>query len=347
MTWLRSGLVGIGTAAPGYRLDVQGGQVNASGGLCIAGDCKSSWSQVGGQWASSGSGIYYSAGSVVIGTSALPAVPSRLTVFDTAQNAARITLSGQEFYAPSNSSADGPALLVGVNRPGNRQLWIGDSAALAQNGANAVLRVLVIGGTVGVDATGTDGMTLKPLSVGNGAGVTMAGSLGIGTAAPPSSYKLDVSGAAHVTGDMTVDGNIQAKYQDVAEWVPSVQKLSAGTVVVLDAGRTNHVVASGKPYDTAVAGVVSDSPGVILGVGGEGKLKVATTGRVKVRVDATRAPIRVGDLLVTSEVEGVAMKSVPVDLGGTQIHRPGTIIGKALEPLAGGVGEILLLLSLQ
>jgi hypothetical protein len=29
------------------------------------------------------------------------------------------------------------------------------------------------------------------------------------------------------------------------------------------------------------------------------------------------------------------------------MHAPGTIIGKALEPLAGGKGEILVLLSLQ
>jgi hypothetical protein len=149
------------------------------------------------------------------------------------------------------------------------------------------------------------------------------------------------------TGDLTVTGSVSATYQDVAEWVPSTQKLSAGTVVVLDQSRTNHVLASVKPYDTKVAGVVSDSPGVILGVGGEGKLKVATTGRVRVRVDATRAPIKIGDLIVTSDVEGVAMKSVPVDLGGVTFHRPGTIIGKALEPLAGGVGEILVLLSLQ
>jgi hypothetical protein len=41
-----SGNVGIG-ASPGYRLDVQGGQINTSGGLCIAGDCKTAWSQVG------------------------------------------------------------------------------------------------------------------------------------------------------------------------------------------------------------------------------------------------------------------------------------------------------------
>ena len=43
------GNVGIGTVNPGsYKLNVQSGQINASGGLCIAGDCKTAWSQVGG-----------------------------------------------------------------------------------------------------------------------------------------------------------------------------------------------------------------------------------------------------------------------------------------------------------
>lgn len=74
---------------------------------------------------------------------------------------------------------------------------------------------------------------------------------------------------------------------------------------------------------------------------------VATTGRVRVKVDASNGPIRVGDLLVTSDKEGIAMRSQPLDLGGTPIHRPGTLIGKALEPLEKGVGEILVLLSLQ
>jgi hypothetical protein len=41
------------------------------------------------------------------------------------------------------------------------------------------------------------------------------------------------------------------------------------------------------------------------------------------------------------------MRSKPVDLGGVAIHRPGTILGKAIEPLASGEGEILVLLSLQ
>jgi len=41
------------------------------------------------------------------------------------------------------------------------------------------------------------------------------------------------------------------------------------------------------------------------------------------------------------------VQSVPVDIGGVRIHRPGTLIGKALEPIAWGTGEILVRLSLQ
>jgi hypothetical protein len=66
-----------------------------------------------------------------------------------------------------------------------------------------------------------------------------------------------------------------------------------------------------------------------------------------VQVDASRGPIRVGDLLVTSGNSGMAMRSEPLDLGGAKIHRPGTLIGKALEPLSSGTGKILVLLSLQ
>jgi hypothetical protein len=169
--------------------------------------------------------------------------------------------------------------------------------------------------------------------------LTNAGNVGIGTATPAS--KL------HVVGDITVTGNINAKYQDVAEWVPSAQKLAAGTVVVLDVERDNHVMASAKSYDTRVAGVVSAQPGLTLGEAGEGKALVATTGRVKVKVDASRGAIHVGDLLVTSDQQGYAMKSEPMMIGKRQFHAPGTIIGKALESLDKGRGEILVLLSLQ
>jgi len=150
-----------------------------------------------------------------------------------------------------------------------------------------------------------------------------------------------------INGTLTATKVIGAVYQDVAEWVPATTHMEPGTVVVLNRERRNEVMPSARSYDTAVAGVVSENPGVVLGVASDSKAQIATTGRVKVHVDATAGAIAIGDLLVTSDKSGMAMKSQPVDLGGVQFHRPGTVIGKALEPLPRGEGEILVLLSLQ
>jgi hypothetical protein len=168
---------------------------------------------------------------------------------------------------------------------------------------------------------------------------------------PSASYNWYAGGASKMTltntGNLSVSGNINAKYQDVAEWVESSQHLPAGTVVVLDSTKSNQVTSSTQAYDTRVAGVISELPGIALGESGENKVLVATTGRVRVRVDASKGPIQIGDLLVTSDVPGEAMKSEPVKLAGRLMHMPGTLIGKALEPLEKGSGKILVLLSLQ
>jgi hypothetical protein len=181
------------------------------------------------------------------------------------------------------------------------------------------------------------------LTYGNGTGpkivITPTGNLGIGTTAPIA--KL------HVAGDIHVTGNIAAKYQDFAEWVPATEKMEPGTVVVLNPAKSNEVMPASQAYDTTVAGVVSSQPGLILGEAGDSKVQVATVGRVRVKASAVGNPIQIGDLLVSSAKTGMAMKSQPMDFGGRKFHQPGTIIGKALEPLAGGEGEILVLLSLQ
>src|SRR5260370_20505026 len=153
------------------------------------------------------------------------------------------------------------------------------------------------------------------------------GNVGIGTATPGSMYKVDVAGNINSSGTIT-GNNIVAKYQDVAEWVPSTASLPAGTVVVLDSTKSNQVIASTVSYDTRVAGVISEQPGIALGESGANKVLVATTGRVRVKVDATHASIQVGDLLVASDIPGMAMKSEPVNIGGMQRHRPGPQIGK-------------------
>jgi hypothetical protein len=230
---------------------------------------------------------------------------------------------------------------------------------LGRTAAEGTLGVAAGAGHYATDAVAGDIVlrtedSTKRLLMANGPGASVlavsGGKVGVGKSNPAEALdvvgNITTTGTINATGAIT-GGTINAKYQDVAEWVPSTQELQAGTVVVLDAERSNHVLASTSVYDTKVAGVVSARPGITLGEGGEGKALVATTGRVKVRVDATRSPIKVGDLLVTGDAEGVAMRSEPVEVGGRKMHAPGTIIGKALEPLASGAGEILVLLSLQ
>lgn len=173
--------------------------------------------------------------------------------------------------------------------------------------------------------------------------VKFNGNVGIGNTAAA----IDPQERLVVDGNINVSGNINAKYQDIAEWVPASNDLSPGTVVVLNHERTNEVMSSRVSYDTSVAGVVSTQPGVVLGEAGASKEQIATTGRVLVWVDASAAPIRIGDLLVTSDKPGMAMRSEPLEIGGRKLHQPGTIIGKALEPLDRGTGQILVLLSLQ
>lgn len=165
------------------------------------------------------------------------------------------------------------------------------------------------------------------------------GFVGIGTSAPTA--------LLHVAGDAVVDGNIAAKYQDVAEWVESGAPLEAGTVVVVDPAAANGVRVSAKAYDVGVAGAVSAQPGVLLGERGDTKSLVAQSGRVRIKVDTKYGAIKAGDLLVTSPTPGYAMKSTPMKVHGMELHRPGTILGKALESFTNGKGEILALITLQ
>ena len=246
------------------------------------------------------------------------------------------------------ASTDGDALRI--HRNVNTNGWGVAQYFVLNNSSNTATDYAALSGVVTTNTAGAESgvLAFHTRNAGTLAEKMRINHLGyVGIDMPAPTEKLHVNGNIKVTGNIDVGGNINAKYQDMAEWVESSQQLSAGTVVVLDRTKNNQVVASTRSYDSRVAGVISLKPGIALGEQGEGHVLVATTGRVRVKVDASNGPIEIGDLLVTSDKTGVAMKSVPIDFAGAQIHRPGTLLGKALEPLAKGTGEILVLLSLQ
>jgi hypothetical protein len=356
-----NGNVGIGTTSPGLHLDVQqtssyypGLNVLASTGaratigFGVNGTTANTGWIMGQDYNANGTKDFYLFDLTNSATSRLYIDTSGHVGIGTTTPGEKLTLAGNISFTDRGTDGTGDIHLS--NNNSGVRIFAANTLGLVPDGAafqffgNASPNFPGMG-FIDSGASNSAAIIFRTAQAGQGVAermrITAAGNIGIGTSTPDSNYML------HVTGAVRVDGNIAAKYQDVAEWVPSSRAIPAGTVVVLDADQSNHVLPSSRAYDTRVAGVVSAKPGLILGEGGEGKVMVATTGRVRVKVDATSAPIRVGDLLVTSDKEGIAMRSQPLDLGGTPIHRPGTLIGKALEPLAKGTGEILVLLSLQ
>jgi hypothetical protein len=153
-------------------------------------------------------------------------------------------------------------------------------------------------------------------------------------------------------GDVQVTGTISASelnltQADVAEDFDLRTDAPAppGTVVVLDG--EGVVRPSHEPYDHRVAGVVSGAgtyqPAVVLDrrESGTDRAPVALFGKVFCRVDATGAPIGIGDLLTTSSVAGHAMKATD------RARMAGAIVGKALAPLATGRALVPVLVVLQ
>lgn len=134
---------------------------------------------------------------------------------------------------------------------------------------------------------------------------------------------------------------------DYAEGFHVMKKyeVEPGMVLVIDPEHPGKLKISQEPYDTKVAGIVAGAEGLGSGVrlgAGQFDHDVALAGRVYCFVDATKEPVRPGDLLTTSDLPGYAMKARDYD------RAKGAILGKAMEPLSKGKkGKILVLVTLQ
>lgn len=84
---------------------------------------------------------------------------------------------------------------------------------------------------------------------------------------------------------------------------------------------------------------VSVNPAQILREELPNSVPVALSGTVPCRATTENGPIYPGDLLTSSSKPGYAMKANPPVIG--------SIIGKAMEPLEEGEGEILIFVTRQ
>lgn len=159
--------------------------------------------------------------------------------------------------------------------------------------------------------------------------------------------RSDTGMAGYFDGSITVKKDILLENADCAEDfdIAGLEKVEPGTVMVIDS--EGALCPSDKPYDKRVAGVISGAglykPGLILDKqeSSENRMPIALMGKVYCKVDASFEAIEVGDLLTTSPTPGYAMKAVD------PMKAFGSVIGKALRPLASGEGLIPILIALQ
>lgn len=193
-------------------------------------------------------------------------------------------------------------------------------------------------GAVGVSetATGVEGNSTS------GAGVFGSSKTGIGVHGVGPQRAALFEGDVEVTGDLMLSGADVAEDFDVAG---GSEMATPGTVMVLNSDAS--LAMSTQPYDRRVAGVVSgagsyrpallldrqDGPGV--------RLPIGLMGKVFCKVDASAAPVEVGDLLTSAGTKGHAMKATD------PTRAFGAVVGKALAPLATGRGVIPILICLQ
>src|SRR5581483_5456451 len=223
------------------------------------------------------------------------------------QQAAEVEL----FPGSTGTTVGDNAGMVGFAANGNYSFGLVGDAQTAKSGGKNVgvlgygfnnAADVAIGGYFALSAGSQKAKFTTAALIADNGDLVATAPIFLGRANGVTKFLIDKDGNVNVTGTLTATSVVNAVYgQDVAEWVQADHEIPAGTVVILNPEKNNQVMPSTVAYDTTIAGVVSAQPGMILGRGGVNKCTVATSGRVRVRVDATKGAIHIGDLLVTSD----------------------------------------------
>ena len=218
----------------------------------------------------------------------------------------------------SRSSPDrgGTAIAVAAETDGLGSIWTNNSYNPAKSGSGWKRTINIRNGNVGIGGS-DDAIAVTP------------------------EERLVVAGNILVTGDVRLTGADCAEDFDVED----CEMLESGTVMII--ADSERLRASTEAYDTKVAGVLSGAgeckPGIVLGRSSSVSTRraLALTGKVYCKVDASYAPIQVGDLLTTSPTRGHAMKA------SDHCRSFGAILGKALRALPTDRGLVPVLITLH
>lgn len=228
---------------------------------------------------------------------------SALLIGDGSQTTDKITLynNDRHRFRNRNDTADAPV----------------STGALT---AASVVTTAVTTGAVNTAGTLTGNWSLTTtsnLTVGTGVIDARTGTLQSRTLTTGNS-----STTGTVTGNwsLTSGSRLEATYADLAEYYEGDKNYEVGTVLVF--GGDKEVTLSSRANDYRVAGVVSDNAAYVMNAECPGlKVCIALQGRVKCRVVGN---IEKGDLMITSNIAGVAISAKGQAMAGT-------IIGKSLE----------------
>ena len=211
------------------------------------------------------------------------------------------------------------------------------------NSGNGVLGRTNTGVAVFADASGA-GTAVYANAQGTGTAVSIF-STGTGDLINATTFGLPLNNLRfRVTnaGNVTADSGFTTPAADMAEMLPAAAGLEAGDVLVI--GADGQLALSTVANQPTVVGVYSTKPGFVGGGGDDadltGKVPLAVTGIVPVKVSTENGAIQPGDLLVASSTPGYAMRA-PAN------PAPGTVIGKALGTLDSGTGLVSMLIMLR
>ncbi|WP_213807906.1 hypothetical protein [Granulicella sp. dw_53] len=326
-TFAASGNVGIGTTNPGanYKLDVEGGQVNSSGGYCIGGSCISSWPTTSSNtWDSA----QIFTGMVTVGSSIASSSSTPLQILN-GGFALQLYENGSGGIAGLGGALPNSGGLINFNPT---WIWSYNNTLQFITGPSPSPAMTVLtSGNVGIGTTNPT----TPLEV-NG-NITLTAGTGASIKFPDNT-----SQATAWTG--ILGGGDYAESVDVSGDRTSYEP---GDVLVINTSLEGSFLKSTQPYSTSATGIYSTKPGVVGRRQASDKshmkaeVPMAMTGIVPTKVSAENGPIQPGDLLVTSSTSGYAMK------GTDRAKMLGAVIGKALGHLDSGLGIIEAVVTLQ